>query len=628
MLLQGLYEFYQRAVVPSPGGQPLIEDPAFVRKFVRWRIPVDASGNLTGSGLIESPPLKKQGVELSLPRTTRPKNAGGVAEFLWGNAEAVFGILTKSEPPQFLKNQSDIFRDFWRQIEEASAEPGLSFLGALLRFRDRYILPDIADLIQFAPLKEGEKSRLIVRTASGEMAAPGTDNFTFEIDGALPLNHSAVREYWKRIFIAETQSSIGNAKRGACLVTGERDVPIAASHMPKISGVPGATSTGAAIVSFDKDAFCSYGFDQSYNSPVSIPAVEAYTNGLNYLLRSDRHRIRIRSAAALVFWAQQTESATDLFADLFNSPNEDSIRNFMKAPFTGMPPGSDPEHERFYSVVLSGTGGRVVIRSWMQSTVAAAVENFHRWFNDLDLVPNSKHKNETGNPLAIYSLAVSTVRDKKDIRSETVTQLFRAALEGIAPPMTIAQSIVARIAIELTQNPKRTLSNYSRYALLRLIINRNKKENEPMIEPSLTVNTDDPAYNCGRLLAVFDQLQEQAHEYKLEGAGVVERYYGTASSSPNSAFGILWRLHQHHLKKLSRTNPAAATAIKNRIAELAAQFRPSGPNSPPAFPRVFGLAEQGRFALGFYQQWAAINAAREANKSKKSSETQGGEINE
>lgn len=149
-----------------------------------------------------------------------------------------------------------------------------------------------------------------------------------------------------------------------------------------------------------------------------------------------------------------------------------------------------------------------------------------------------------------------------------------------------------------------------------------------MIEPSLTVDTDDPAYNCGRLLAVFDHLQAQAHENKLEGAGVVERYYGTASSSPNSAFGILWRLHQHHLKKLSRGNPAAAAAIKKRIAQLAAQFRPTGPNSPPAFPRVFGLAEQGRFALGFYQQWAAMNAERDARKAKKEMESEGGEINE
>lgn len=627
MLLQGLYEFYQRAVTPAPGVEPLIEDPAFVRKYIRWRIPVDTDGNLIGNGLIEAPPPKKQGIELSLPRTTRPKNAGGVSEFLWGNLESVFGIVKKSDLPQFLKHESKTFLDFWRQIEEASNQPGLEFLRALLVFRDRYILPADADLIRFAPLKEDEKPRLVARIASGEMAALGPDNFTFEINGSLPLDDAAVREYWKRIFTDETETSIGNAKRGACLVTGACDVPISASHMPKISGVPGATSTGAAIVSFDKDSFCSYGFDQSYNAPVSIAAVEAYTNGLNYLLGNDRHRVRIGSAA-LVFWAQQSEEATDLFAELFNSPNEDSIRNFMKSPFTGIPPESDPEHERFYSVVLSGTGGRVVIRSWMQSTVAAAVENFRLWFTDLNLVRMQKSENETASPLSIYSLAVSTVRDKKDIRAETVTQLFRAALEGIAPSMAIAQSIVTRIAIDLAKEPKQALSKYSRYALLRLIINRNKKENEPMIEPSLTVDTDDPAYNCGRLLAVFDQLQTQAHEYKLEGAGVVERYYGTASSSPNSAFGILWRLHQHHLRKLSRSNPAAAAAIKNRIAELAAQFRPAGPNSPPAFPRVFGLAEQGRFALGFYQQWAAMNAERDARKAKKEMESEGGEINE
>ncbi|MBO0222969.1 hypothetical protein J0689_27200, partial [Vibrio parahaemolyticus] len=81
-----------------------------------------------------------------------------------------------TDPPQFLKNQSDIFRDFWRQIEAASAEPGLEFLKALLEFRDRYILPEDADLIQFAPLKESEKPRLVVRIASGEMAAIGSDN--------------------------------------------------------------------------------------------------------------------------------------------------------------------------------------------------------------------------------------------------------------------------------------------------------------------------------------------------------------------------------------------------------------------------------------------------------------------
>jgi CRISPR-associated protein Csd1 len=109
----------------------------------------------------------------------------------------------------------------------------------------------------------------------------------------------------------------------------------------------------------------------------------------------------------------------------------------------------------------------------------------------------------------------------------------------------------------------------------------------------------------------------RAHDYNLEGAGVVERYYGSASSAPNSAFGILWRLHQHHLKKVSRNGDrgrAAAEAIKRRIAGIAALFPQSKPNVPPEFPRSFSLVEQGRFALGFYQQKAADDAARRTAK--------------
>jgi CRISPR-associated protein Csd1 len=115
------------------------------------------------------------------------------------------------------------------------------------------------------------------------------------------------------------------------------------------------------------------------------------------------------------------------------------------------------------------------------------------------------------------------------------------------------------------------------------------------------------------LLAVFNELQAAAHDYKLEGAGVVERYYGTASSAPNSAFGILWRLHQHHLKKVARGNPAKSAALKAKIADIASRFRAVEMNNrPPEFPRSFDLRAQGRFALGFYQQIAADRRARQA----------------
>lgn len=133
-----------------------------------------------------------------------------------------------------------------------------------------------------------------------------------------------------------------------------------------------------------------------------------------------------------------------------------------------------------------------------------------------------------------------------------------------------------------------------------------------MIDEKLNPEIRDEAYNCGRLLAVFEELQAAAHEYKLEGASVVEKYYGAASSSPNSAFGILWRLHQHHLKKVSRSNRAKAEAIKQKIAEICANFKACQPTEAPRFPRSFDLQAQGRFALGFYQQIAFDKEARDA----------------
>lgn len=132
--------------------------------------------------------------------------------------------------------------------------------------------------------------------------------------------------------------------------------------------------------------------------------------------------------------------------------------------------------------------------------------------------------------------------------------------------------------------------------------------------------TNDAAYNCGRLLSLFDDLQREALSTdgnRFDGAGVVEKYYGSASSAPNSAFGILWRLHQHHLKKVSQKGDkgkAAAFAIKRKIAEIAALFPQPAPLQPPQFPRTFNLQEQGRFALGFYQQKAADDAARRAHR--------------
>ncbi|MEO6726792.1 MAG: type I-C CRISPR-associated protein Cas8c/Csd1, partial [Blastocatellia bacterium] len=461
-----------------------------------------------------------------------------------------------------------------------------------------------------------EKPAWWLMTAKGEEIKLKPDNFTFQIENRLLIEDETLRDWWRKTHGQEVGDRETEAKRGICLITGNDDVPIAATHTPKIKGVPNTQAFGAAIVSFDKPAFSSYGFDQSRNAPASTEAATAYGVALNHLLANKKHNLRV-GGMTVCFWARNSEEATDVFTWAFDQPKPESVRDFLSAPRSGNE-ASLTDTEEFYSVTLSGNAGRIVVRHWMQMPLETAVVNLHRWFADLQITPYGiASANEKIPPLALFRLACTTVREAKDLQADVPAQLYRAALDCTAPPLILLSPMLKRLEIDLVKNgPNTALRNLSRFALLRLIVNRTRKEGEPMIEPQV-FETNDPAYNCGRLLALFDDLQMRAHEFQLEGAGVVERYYGSASSAPNSAFGILWRLHQHHLRKISRQGDkgrAASEAIKRKIAEIAALFRQPAPLQPPQFPRTFSLQEQGRFALGFYQQKAADDAARRAHR--------------
>ena len=89
-----------------------------------------------------------------------------------------------------------------------------------------------------------------------------------------------------------------------CLVSGNPDTP--ARLHTAIKGVWGAQSSGANIVSFNLDAFKSFGKEQGYNAPVGVKSEFAYTTALNTLLaKGSRQRIQVGDAST-VFWAEKS----------------------------------------------------------------------------------------------------------------------------------------------------------------------------------------------------------------------------------------------------------------------------------------------------------------------------------
>lgn len=105
-----------------------------------------------------------------------------------------------------------------------------------------------------------------------------------------------------------------------------------------------------------------------------------------------------------------------------------------------------------------------------------------------------------------------------------------------------------------------------------------------------------PAYHCGGLMAVYAYIQQKA----IEGvnAGVLQRYYASASRTPAMVMSRLARLCNYHLAKLKETK-----YFEDRLAELYCALGDK-------IPVTLNLEEQSYFALGYYQKWAELHTPK------------------
>src|ERR1035437_9192229 len=117
-----------------------------------------------------------------------------------------------------------------------------------------------------------------------------------------------------------------------------------------------------------------------------------------------------------------------------------------------------------------------------------------------------------------------------------------------------------------------------------------------------------PAALGGRLFAVFDRLQYLA--LGAVNAGVVERYYASASTTPALVMGRLFRNAQFHLAKAE--GGVAGNAAKDFEAITCALG--------DQFPATLDLESQGRFALGYYHQKAEYRRRTAERKEKEIAE--------
>lgn len=478
-----------------------------------------------------------------------------------------------------------------------------------LRAKHRYFIDLLSqaaaampELRGVASLISDERNLEAIRAAMARLKVRPTDKVTFRVGDHYPAEAHYWHGWWGRFraqLSPDTQPTRSKS-RVRSLLSGELVEP--SRVHPKISKLSdvGGLATGDSLASFKQESFRSYGLEQSLNAPVSEEEAACYAGALNTLIAEHGRRLagakivhwfrdRIPVGDDPLPWLESGDTSDELVAQRWASALIDSIRS-----------GSRPElsRNRYYSLTLSGASGRVMVRDWMEGAFEDLVLCVKAWFDDLSII----RRDGAALASAPKFLAVlgSTVRDLDDLESPFVAKMWRVAVRQEPIPRSAMARALARVRVDIIDD---RVPNHARMGLLKAFHIRNtlSQEGESHMKPELNENHPGPAYHCGRLMAVLAELQRSA--LGDIGAGVVQRYYAAASSTPALVLGRLTTTSQHHLAKLEGGLPHW---YEDQIAAIWGAIKDS-------VPSTLSLEQQSLFALGYYQQMAAMRKPKPTN---------------
>ena len=427
-------------------------------------------------------------------------------------------------------------------------------------------------------------------------------NLIFYMNGCEAQEDEEIKELWN-----EKQNSCDGEEggnTGICLVTGKK-AEISRIHRT-IKGVPGAQSSGAALVSFNAPAFESYGKEQSYNAPVGKYAEFAYTTALNYLLSQRNYTFQLGDTM-VVYWAENGQKA---YQDVFSFAlvptvdNRETISEIFDCIKKDQPIKVDDiemdSEQRFYILGLAPNAARLSVRFFYQDSFGKILEHISEHYERMKIVQPSW---ETREYMSIRDMLMETVnqnsRDKSPIPN-MAAMVMQAVLSGGRYPASLYTDTLIRIRAD---QGERKLS-WGRTAILKAYLIRNTNWKEGVNYMGLNKENSEQPYLLGRLFAVLEFIQKDTNPGIK--ATIRDRYFNSACATPASVFPILIKLMNSHIKKLERDNLGAKISYENQLTEIMGKL--------DEFPRRLTLEEQGKFDLGYYHQVQDKYTKREDRK--------------
>lgn len=436
-------------------------------------------------------------------------------------------------------------------------------------------------------------------------------NVVFALDGTREYIND--RDVARRIAEARV---VGEGPIGFCLVTGTKGAT--RRLHPTIKGVDGAQTAGAALVSFNLDAFTSYGKEQGANAPTSEAAAFRYGAALNRLLDRggvSRNRLKIGDAT-VAFWADASgvgeaaaAAAEMVFAFLVEPPSDeaeaakvgDMLEMIRSArPALSLDPALRPG-TRFHVLGLAPNAARLSVRFWLTDSFEVFAHRLAKHYNDIAVQPAPWKRLPSVNFLLRKTVALQ--EKAENVPPLLAGDVTRAVLGGSPYPRTLLAAAITRLRAgddpgfgwhaavvkACVNRPLRTeidrlrreSADAARFAILQ----------EEMLPVALKKDHSSLAYQLGRLFAVLEAAQRAA--LGQVNASIADRYYGAASATPARVFGALLRGLRVHVSDARKRGFGGW--IEPKVAEIMSHL-------PPELPKTLTLEDQGRFAVGYYHE--------------------------
>ncbi len=545
------------------------------------------------------PPTKKGGKEkvvsvtrdLIVPGGAHPPGAAPTPRLLWDSTAYIFGCY----PNKAKKNDKDkekackalfpSFRDRQRDFRDANGlhDPGLD---AVVTFLDSWNPDNIPDDVRDKIERFGDNF--------GTFAIQGKPGYVYES----PVVMEAA--------LGEMKDIDPNAIRGTCLITGKDDSVLSRIVETKVK--LGSNPGGTAIVSFDKSAFCSYGKDQTYNSPISEEAAFKAHNALNLLIADSRYHFRI-GETTVVFWTAKKTQTENLLSWIINPPTasgdaamDASLAQRIQSFWKIMAQAGDPDltelgddaSTSFYMLGIEPNAARIVVRFWHESSLGDFIRQLRRHAQDLAI--RKTFANEPDH-IPLWLLLRQTVRDPKEIPPLLPGSLLRSVLEGLPYPEAWYQLTLNRVNVAHDKYKVGGKVSYFQASVIKAFLTRNT--NQKGLAMSLNTENKNQAYLLGRLFATLEMTQNDASGGV--NAGVGDKFYSSASSTPRIVFPTMLDMFRKWIKKLSSDKPGLAIVRDKLVGEILDDI-----DSTEGFRSQLSLEDRGLFALGYYQQMRAF----------------------